>query len=149
MTVLAIITDGPVAADAESAATQRVFSGGDSFRSRGLVGAAIRFEGIVRRMEPCVGEDGDRPRVLRALDYQTYDPMAGRELDALAKSVAERHGLTALLALHSRGCVAVNNVSFVLLIWSAHRAAGFAAMTEFIDLLKQDVPIWKRPVWAD
>jgi molybdopterin synthase catalytic subunit len=149
MTVLAMITDGPVTADAESATLQQHLSDRDSLRSSGLVGASIRFEGIVRRMEPSAGEEGEPHRILRALDYQTYDPMAGRELDALARSVAERHGLTALITLHSRGCVAVNEVSFVLLTWSAHRAAGFAAMTEFIDRLKQDVPIWKRPVWAD
>lgn len=112
----------------------------------GIVGAAIRFEGIVRRGEPRE-DDAGREHDLLALDYQTYDPMAERELLALARDVAERHGLVAMAALHSRGRVAVGEVSFVLIAEGIHRAEVLAAMTEFIDRLKQDVPIWKCPVW--
>jgi molybdopterin synthase catalytic subunit len=36
--------------------------------------------------------------------------------------------------------------SFRLQVASAHRAEALAAMTEFIDRLKRDVPIWKSPV---
>jgi len=45
--------------------------------------------------------------------------------------------------------VAVGEVSFVLIVESAHRAEALAAMADFIDRLKQDVPIWKRAVWAE
>lgn len=112
----------------------------------GVVGAALRFEGIVRRGEASEAHGGDE-RELLALDYQTYDPMAVRELRALARQIAEEHALSSLTALHSRGRVAVGEVSFVLIVMSPHRAEAIAAMSAFIDRLKQDVPIWKKPVW--
>lgn len=113
----------------------------------GVVGALLRFEGIVRRGEPSEAHGGDE-RELLALDYQTYDPMAQRGLEALAVSVAERHGLRSIVALHSRGRVGVGEVSFVLEVAAPHRVETLAAVADFIDRLKQDVPIWKRAVWA-
>lgn len=104
------------------------------------VGARLRFDGIVRGLE------GGRP--LLALDYQTYDPMALHELANLARAVTAQHGLLALTALHSRGRVAVGEVSFILEVQSAHRAEALAALADFIDRMKRDVPIWKRPLWA-
>ncbi len=150
--VLATIIDGPLTREREvDALASHGWTHGSA--SRGcLIGAMLRFEGVVRRREPYarpgegVGGATDE-RDLLALDYNTYDPMAERELLALARSVAERHGLIALSALHSRGRVHVGELSFVLIVESAHRAEGLAAMTDFIDRLKQDVPIWKRPVW--
>lgn len=102
-------------------------------------GAVLCFEGIVRPLE------GDRTIV--ALEYEAYEPMAGRTLGALAEELAERHGLVAVQVEHSRGRVAVCECSFRLVIHSRHRKEGLAAMEEFIDRMKQDVPIWKRPVY--
>lgn len=152
--VLAAIVDGPLTREREvmtlskhGRTPARDASGSAALHPPGVVGAAIRFEGIVRRGEPRE-EGGRREHDLLALDYKTYDPMAEQELLALARGVAERHGLIALATLHSRGRVAVGEVSFVLMIESAHRAEALAAMADFIDRLKQDVPIWKVPVWA-
>lgn len=149
--VLTVIVDGPLTRERDEA----ILAGhgwtparhGPGSTAPGVVGASLRFEGIVRRGEPRE-DDGGQAHDLCALDYQTYDPMAERELLALARGVAQRHGLIALATLHSRGRVAVGEVSFVLMIESAHRAEALAAMADFIDRLKQDVPIWKRPVWA-
>lgn len=141
--VLAAIVDGPVNPQAEADAG-RPFGGTDR---TGRVGATLRFEGIVRRDEAHPGFDGE-PRSLVALDYQTYDPMAQQQLEILARNVAERHGLRSVAVLHSRGRVGVGEVSFVLIMTAAHRAEAIAGLTEFIDRMKQDVPIWKQPIWA-
>jgi molybdopterin synthase catalytic subunit len=155
--VLAVIVDGPLTRDREEAmlalhgwrgvSSASTASGAQGAPGApGVVGALVRFEGIVRRSEP-KQQAGGTQHNLTALEYQTYDPMAQRELLALAISVAEQHGLISLATLHSRGNVAVGEVSFVLIIESAHRAEALAAVSDFIDRLKRDVPIWKRPVW--
>jgi molybdopterin synthase catalytic subunit len=104
-------------------------------------GALLCFEGIVRPTE-----DG---RALVALDYEAYEPMAQRQLDALARQVVERHGLLALDVTHSRGRVPVGLVGFRLRVAASHRHEGLAAMEEFIDRMKRDVPIWKNPVFDE
>lgn len=106
----------------------------------GGAGAVITFEGIVRPTEE------NRP--IEALDYQAYEPMAISELTTLASNVIIRHDLLALSVTHSRGRVPAGSCSFRLVVWSRHRREAIAAIDDFIDRLKRDVPIWKSPVWT-
>ena len=126
MSVRISIVDGPL-----GAATPQAVEG---------AGAVLTFEGVVRGMENGEPLDG--------LEYQAYEPMASRQLGRLAEELAARFGLLGLFVEHSRGRVAVGEVSFRLVIASPHRKEGLAAMDEFIDRMKRDVPIWKKPVWA-
>jgi molybdopterin synthase catalytic subunit len=102
-------------------------------------GAVLVFDGVVRPIE--------EGRELAALEYHAYEPMATRELAALGEDVVRKHGLMGLRCVHSRGRVGVGECSMRVTIWSAHRAGALAGMGEFIDRLKKDVPIWKKPVW--
>jgi len=145
MSVIVALVDGPLTAQAEARALHAF--GAVPSDTDASVGAVLRFEGVVRLLEPDP-DKGDARRSLAALDYQTYDPMAQRELEALARDILERHRLLALVALHSRGRVAVGQASFVLTVWAAHRAESIASVDEFIERMKRDVPIWKRHVWA-
>jgi molybdopterin synthase catalytic subunit len=99
-------------------------------------GAVVSFEGVVR------GTEKDQP--IEALVYEVYDPMATRQLTQLAESLCERRRLLAMRVEHSRGRVPVGQCSFRLQIASKHRREAIEAMDEFIDRLKQDVPIWKK-----
>lgn len=140
MIVVAAILSSPISPAVEAAATADDAAVLELLRDVGAFGARLRFEGVVRGVETGRG--------LAALDYQSYDPMAGAELAALARDTAVRHGLHSIVALHSRGRVAAGEVSFTLEVTALHRAETLAAVGEFIDRLKRDVPIWKRPVWA-
>ncbi len=130
MSVEIHIVDGPLGLDASAPG-----------EGRDGAGAVIVFDGIVR------GREEGRP--LAALTYEAYEPMASRELAKLGDDIARKHGLLGLRCVHSRGRVGVGECSMRVTIWSAHRAEGLAAMGEFIDRLKQDVPIWKRVVWKE
>lgn len=145
--VVAVIVNGAMTRQTIAGAISTRVDDLNRVLESGTVGATLRFEGIVRRVEPDPSSGG-AARDLRALDYQTYDPMAERELERLADKVCEQFGLRSIMALHSRGRVDVGEVSFVLEIASAHRAEAISAMAAFIDRLKQDVPIWKQAVWA-
>lgn len=151
--IFAAILDGPIGSASEAHALSPIAPTLSALNVSGRVGATLRFDGIVRRDEPSgsPAEDGSSPpfRPLAALDYQSYDPMAQRELESLARDVARESGLIALIALHSRGRVRVGEASFMLTIFSVHRSEALAGMSAFIDRLKRDVPIWKSPVWTE
>lgn len=161
--VFARIVDGEITPALEARELAPIAEHLATLTSGGMVGATMRFEGIVRRDEPAPGTTGVSASALlasaasganadyhplHALDYQTYDPMAERELHALAGAITREHAMLALVALHSRGRVRVGRVSFLLIVASPRRAGAIAAMGDFIDRLKRDVPIWKSPVWA-
>jgi len=104
-------------------------------------GATLAFEGIVRPTE-----DG---QPLIAIDYEAYEPMATKVLARIATRSREDFGLLGIVVEHSRGRVAVGECSFRLRVASLHRKEALAAMDRFIDELKCDVPIWKKPIFHD
>jgi len=103
-------------------------------------GAVICFEGIVRPME--------NGKTIEALVYETYDPMAQNMLGQLAREAMETFALLAVHVAHSRGRVPAGACSCRIEVASRHRQEGIAAITEFIDAMKRDVPIWKQPVFS-
>lgn len=103
-------------------------------------GAFVVFEGVVRSEE-----DG---RKLEALEYQVYEPMAEKQLETLAAAMKEEFGVLEVSVWHSRGIVKVGEVSFRLVIEGRHRHESLEAVGEFIERMKRDVPIWKKPVFA-
>ena len=98
-------------------------------------GAAIVFDGVVR------SDEGGR--AIRALNYEVYEPMASNMLTDLGREMLAKHGLVAIVVEHSRGEVSVGQRSFRLTVYALHRAEALAAIGEFIDRMKRDVPIWK------
>ena len=101
-------------------------------------GAIVVFEGCVRPLEnghPIIG-----------LEYEAYQPMAGQMLGQIAAELITRHGLLGIDVTHSTSRVNVGQCSFRLRIAAPHRREAILAMGQFIDRLKQDVPIWKTPI---
>jgi molybdopterin synthase catalytic subunit len=104
-------------------------------------GGVLTFHGVVRPLE--------EGREIRGLDYETYDPMAERMLGELAADAVERFALLGFRVLHSRGFVSVGAASLVAEARGAHRKETLDAMAWYIHRMKEDVPIWKRAVFAD
>jgi molybdopterin synthase catalytic subunit len=98
-------------------------------------GAAIVFDGVVR------SDEGGR--TIRALNYEVYEPMASNMLAELGREMLTKHELVSIMVEHSRGEVPVGQRSFRLTVHALHRAESLAAVGEFIDRMKRDVPIWK------
>lgn len=90
----------------------------------------------------------DGKRVLE-LYYDCYREMAIKELRKIALKMLEKHSLKRIWATHRTGLVPVGEASIVLAVSSAHRKDAFAATSEAMNLIKQDVPIWKKESFED
>ncbi len=104
-------------------------------------GAMLQFRGVVRPQE-----DG---RMISGLHYQTYDPMAQKQLERLATETAKRFDLISIHVVHSRGFVGAGFCSLWIALAAGRRKACLGAMDWLIDQIKVDVPIWKSSVFAD
>lgn len=104
-------------------------------------GAVLCFEGAIRS-----DEDG---QTLELMEYEAYEPMASMQLRQLAEQTQQQFSLLAVEVEHSIGQVPVGQVAFRLTIRSAHRKEALRAMDQFIDTMKAEVAIWKRPIFAD
>jgi molybdopterin converting factor subunit 1 len=114
---------------------------------RGEDGAALVFEGVVRNQT--------RGRKTRYLDYEAYEEMALQQLESLAVEAMGKFQIRDVAIIHRLGRLEIGEISVLIAVASAHRAAAFDAGRWLIDTLKRTVPIWKKEyfedgaVWAD
>jgi len=114
---------------------------------RGEDGAAVVFEGVVRNQT--------RGRRTLYLDYEAYEEMALRQMNDLAERALKQFRVRDVAIVHRLGRLGIGEISVLIVVASAHRAAAFDACRWLIDTLKRTVPIWKKEyfedgaVWAD
>jgi len=104
------------------------------------VGAWLEFRGVVRGEE-----DG---QTISALEYEAYPEMAEREIRRLLQEISARHHCLSARVIHRIGVTPVGETAIYVGVASAHRGEAIALIAEFMDRLKQDVPIWKRRALA-
>lgn len=110
-------------------------------------GALVVFEGVAR--------NHTRGRRTVFLDYEAYEPMALKELEALAEQARTEFKIRDVVLVHRLGRLEIGETSVLIAVASAHRGPAFEACRWLIDTLKKRVPIWKKEhfedgvVWAD
>ena len=104
-------------------------------------GAVLVFVGTVRDM--------NEGRAVTGIEYQAYEAMAGRELDAIALEASREFGTSAIAVEHRTGRLAVGEASVVIALSHAHRGAAYDASRYIIEQLKRRVPVWKREEYVD
>jgi len=102
-------------------------------------GALVTFRGIVR--------NHDHGLAVTALDYQAH-PDAVIFLEDCCRQVATATSLR-VAAAHRVGSLVVGDTALVAAVAAPHRAEAFAACEQLVELIKQQVPIWKRQHLAD
>lgn len=107
------------------------------------VGATVSFLGTVRDH----AEDLDG---VVQLEYTAYEPMAERELTAIAAEIRSAHPeVRGLALLHALGVLEVGAHTILVAASSAHRAEAFDACRAALEAIKTRVPVFKREVTAD
>jgi molybdopterin molybdotransferase len=102
----------------------------------GGMGALAEFTGIVRAEE--------NGKQISALEYEAYDAMALRELREILSALGREHPFLTAVVVHRVGIIPVGEAAIYLAVGSRHRGEAFAVVTQFMDRLKQRVPVWKR-----
>lgn len=101
-------------------------------------GAMLEFYGTVR------GTENADP--ITGLRYELYESMAEREIRRILMALQPQSPCQAVTIVHRYGVVPVGEAAIYVGILSAHRQEAFTLLSEFMDRLKQDVPIWKTEV---
>ncbi len=107
------------------------------------IGGVVIFEGVTRLEEhPEFGP-------LLRLEYEAHGNMALQQMKKLAAAARRQWEVQRLALVHRVGPVPIGESSVVIGISCSHRGEAFDACGYLIDTLKQDVPIWKKEIWAD
>jgi molybdopterin synthase catalytic subunit len=105
----------------------------------GESGAIATFSGTARRHS--------RGRTVEHLDYEAYEGMAEEMMARLAAGLKERYDIHEIAIHHRVGRVEIGEPSVVIAVSAAHRRDALAACKDAIDILKVDVPLWKKEVY--
>jgi molybdopterin synthase catalytic subunit len=104
-------------------------------------GAVVDFFGVVRSIE--------NERTIEAIEYEAFEAMAEHQLALIADEAKDRYGLVSVIIHHRIGLVPVGEASLFVRVTARHRRAAFDGSSQIIERLKQAVPIWKHPVYAN
>ena len=104
-------------------------------------GANVLFVGTTRRM---TGQ-----RETTRLEYECYQSMAVAKMESLAAQACEQWPIVNVSIVHRIGVVEIEAASIAVAVSSAHRSPAFEAASWLLERLKQEVPVWKREIWAD
>lgn len=104
-------------------------------------GGTVIFVGTVRNQTK-------GKKVIR-LEFESYIPMAEKEMMKIAKQVEEKWDALHIVIHHRVGVLQVGEIPVIIAVSTPHRQAAFEACSFAIDTLKETVPIWKKEIFED
>ncbi|WP_269850184.1 molybdopterin synthase [Methanosarcina horonobensis] len=99
-------------------------------------GAIGTFSGIVREL---AGEEKTS-----RLEFEKYEPEASKVLDRIRDEIKQKEGILEVLIHHKAGVIEAGEDIVYIVIASAHRTELFPALSEAIERVKAEAPIWKK-----
>ena len=105
-------------------------------RFQGRYGATAIFIGTMR--------DRNASEPVRGMTLEHYPGMTERHLRRIVETAAREWPLLDALVIHRVGELQPNDPIVLVAVWSAHRAAAFAACRFIMEELKSKAPFWKR-----
>ncbi|EMA43853.1 molybdopterin synthase [Halococcus saccharolyticus] len=106
-------------------------------------GAIATFTGRVRT------KDADDDAPTEHLEFETYEGVAEERLAAIIDDLEAREGVQRVLAHHRTGVITSGEDIVFVVVLAGHREEAFATVSDGIDRLKDEVPIFKKEVTAD
>ncbi len=101
------------------------------------IGAHSVFLGQVR------SDDMDGKKITKII-YSAYPEMAVKEIDRIRETILGKYNLKCLHIYHSLGEVLSGEIAFFVFGSMSHRNNIYQAIEETVDLVKKEVPIWKK-----
>lgn len=99
-------------------------------------GAIGTFSGIVREF--------DAETKTSRLEFEKYEPEASKVLDRIREKIKQKEGILEVLIHHKTGVIEAGEDIVYIVIASAHRTELFPALSEAIERVKVEAPIWKK-----
>jgi len=106
-------------------------------------GAHAFFLGSVRN------DDVNGKKVVK-IDYSAYHEMIEKQMESIILEISKKYSDVQKISIkHSIGEVKTGENSLFVLISAGHRIEAFKALEECVNLIKAQVPIWKKECFED
>jgi molybdopterin synthase catalytic subunit len=102
-------------------------------------GAVATFVGVVRE-DPVRGTDTK----VTHLEYEAYEEVALKRMEEIRKAMLGRPGIIDVAIHHVIDALKVGEPSLFVAVLGKHRQDVFPVLTETVERVKGEVPIWKK-----
>ena len=106
-------------------------------------GAIATFTGRVRRKE----DPDDEPT--ESLEFEKYEEVADERMATIREELAAREGVRAVRLHHRTGVVESGEDIVFVVVLAGHREEAFETVSDGIDRLKDEVPLFKKEVTVE
>ncbi|WP_440988699.1 molybdopterin synthase [Haloarchaeobius baliensis] len=106
-------------------------------------GAIATFTGRVRARD-----DPDDERTTH-LEFETYQDVAAERMATIEAELEQREGVHEVVMHHRTGVVTAGEDIVFVVVLAGHRPEAFATVSDGIDRLKDEVPIFKKEATTD
>ncbi len=104
---------------------------------------AIRKAGAIGTFTGIVRELAGNEKTSR-LEFEKYEPEASKALDRIREELKQKEGILEVLIHHKTGIIKAGEDIVYIVIAAAHRTELFPALSEAIERIKAEAPIWKK-----
>ncbi|MDO9517108.1 MAG: molybdopterin synthase [Methanosarcinaceae archaeon] len=104
-------------------------------------GAIGTFTGIVREYT-----EGVQTQVL---DFESHEKMAKESIERICTELKQKDGIMDVVIHHKTGRVEPGEDIVYIVVASSHRVQLFPVLSEAIERVKSEVPIWKKEITVD
>ncbi|MCF2241515.1 molybdenum cofactor biosynthesis protein MoaE, partial [Halobacterium salinarum] len=85
----------------------------------------------------------------RHLEFERYDTVAEQRMATIREQLCERDGVYDVRMHHRTGVVPAGDDVVHVVVLAGHRGDAFRAVSDGIDRLKDEVPLFKKEVTVD
>lgn len=106
-------------------------------------GAIGSFTGIVRERDNS-GDVGTTH-----LEFEHYEQAANAAMERICNELKKREGVVGILMHHNTGIIKTGEDIVHIVVAAGHRQQMFPVLSDAIEMLKAEVPIWKKEFTPD
>lgn len=104
---------------------------------------AIRKAGAIGTFTGIVRELAGNERTSK-LEFEKYEPEASKTLDQIREELKQKEGILEVLIHHKTGVIKAGEDIVYIVVAAPHRGELFSALSEAIERIKAEAPIWKK-----
>ena len=87
---------------------------------------------------------------VRAIEYSAYAELVDVEVEKIKKTImSEFSEVRSIDLIHSTGIVNAGEISLLVFVSACHRQQAILACSKTIELIKENLPVWKKEIFED
>jgi molybdopterin synthase catalytic subunit len=87
---------------------------------------------------------------VKAIEYSAYNEMVNAEAEKIKKRIlSEFSDVKSVDIIHSTGIVKAGEISLLVFVSAGHRHQAIQACSKSVELIKENLPVWKREIFED